>query len=174
MSKRQEEFLDHFARLGVFSKVQALMGSGGETESEVNVIRSQDDVAVASCSRTLKGNLKLFLLSLSIGNYIIALLPSQNLYRRRQRHQSHRKTRRKSFPEKLITGTTGASAEVAIAFTSGQIPLPLNSQMAPTAGSDSSWMENWRQCTRVEVPRMEMTVQVRRDLSGFSEAKSRL
>jgi E3 ubiquitin-protein ligase HECTD1 len=58
MSKRQEEFLDHFARLGVFSKVQALMGSGGESESDVNVIKSQDDVAVASCSRAVKGNLR--------------------------------------------------------------------------------------------------------------------
>lgn len=31
MSKTQEEFLDHFARLGVFSKVQSLMGSENET-----------------------------------------------------------------------------------------------------------------------------------------------
>ena len=58
MSKRQEEFLDHFARLGVFSKVQALMGSGGEIESDANVIKSQDDVAVASCSRAVKGDLR--------------------------------------------------------------------------------------------------------------------
>lgn len=41
MNKRQEEFLDHFARLGVFSKVQSLMGSGGESESDV--IKSQDE-----------------------------------------------------------------------------------------------------------------------------------
>jgi E3 ubiquitin-protein ligase HECTD1 len=50
MSKRQEEFLDHFARLGVFSKVQSLMGSGGEVESDV--IKSQED---ASTSRAVKG-----------------------------------------------------------------------------------------------------------------------
>lgn len=31
MSKTQDEFLDHFARLGVFSKVQALM----EPENEI-------------------------------------------------------------------------------------------------------------------------------------------
>lgn len=34
MSKTEDEFLDHFARLGVFSKVQFLMGS--ETEPTVN------------------------------------------------------------------------------------------------------------------------------------------
>lgn len=50
MTKRQEEFLDHFARLGVFSKVQALMGANIEVESDV--IKSQED---ATCSRTLKG-----------------------------------------------------------------------------------------------------------------------
>lgn len=50
MSKRQEEFLDHFARLGVFSKVQLLMGTGGEPE--IDVIKSQED---ASCSRAAKG-----------------------------------------------------------------------------------------------------------------------
>jgi E3 ubiquitin-protein ligase HECTD1 len=49
MNKKQEEFLDHFARLGVFSKVQALMGTGGvEVEIDVNVIKSQED---AACSR---------------------------------------------------------------------------------------------------------------------------
>ena len=32
MSKTQDEFLDHFARLGVFSKVQALM----EPDNEIN------------------------------------------------------------------------------------------------------------------------------------------
>lgn len=54
MNKKQEEFLDHFARLGVFSKVQSLMGSGGEVESEVNVIKSQED---ATCSRAVKGKI---------------------------------------------------------------------------------------------------------------------
>lgn len=46
MNKRQEEFLDHFARLGVFSKVQSLMGPSGETECDV--IKSQDD---APCTK---------------------------------------------------------------------------------------------------------------------------
>lgn len=41
MNKSQDEFLDHFARLGVFSKVQSLMETGGETEADV--IKSQDD-----------------------------------------------------------------------------------------------------------------------------------
>lgn len=51
MTKQQDEFLDHFARLGVFSKVQTLMGSGMETE--VDVIKSQED---ATCSKNLRGN----------------------------------------------------------------------------------------------------------------------
>lgn len=50
MSKGQEEFLDHFARLGVFSKVQLLMGSANEPD--IDVIKSQED---ASCSRTVRG-----------------------------------------------------------------------------------------------------------------------
>lgn len=50
MNKRQEEFLDHFARLGVFSKVQVLMESGGDVD--VDVIKSQDD---ATCSKNVKG-----------------------------------------------------------------------------------------------------------------------
>lgn len=40
MSKTQEEFLDNFARLGVFAKVQSLMGSSAETE--VDSIKSND------------------------------------------------------------------------------------------------------------------------------------
>lgn len=55
MSKRQEEFLDHFARLGVFSKVQSLMGSNSEVESDV--IKSQED---ASSSKSQKGLLTSF------------------------------------------------------------------------------------------------------------------
>lgn len=55
MSKRQEEFLDHFARLGVFSKVQSLMGSNAEVESDV--IKSQED---ASSSKSQKGLLASF------------------------------------------------------------------------------------------------------------------
>lgn len=50
MNKRQEEFLDHFARLGVFSKVQTLMGSNSDSESDV--IRSQEE---PSTSRAVKG-----------------------------------------------------------------------------------------------------------------------
>lgn len=50
MNKRQEEFLDHFARLGVFSKVQALMGLNGENDSDV--IKSQDE---PSSSKSCKG-----------------------------------------------------------------------------------------------------------------------
>ena len=41
MSKRQDEFLDHFARLGVFSKVQTLMRPG--CDNEVDIIKSQNE-----------------------------------------------------------------------------------------------------------------------------------
>jgi E3 ubiquitin-protein ligase HECTD1 len=51
MNKRQEEFLDHFARLGVFSKVQALMG-GSNGENDIDVIKSQDE---PSSSKACKG-----------------------------------------------------------------------------------------------------------------------
>lgn len=40
MSKTQEEFLDNFARLGVFSKVQALMGQAAD--ADVDVIKSTE------------------------------------------------------------------------------------------------------------------------------------
>ncbi|KAL5281151.1 HECTD1 family protein [Megaselia abdita] len=40
MSKTEDEFLDHFARLGVFSKVQFLMGSETETLSTVPVVET--------------------------------------------------------------------------------------------------------------------------------------
>uniref|UniRef100_A0A1L8DSR6 E3 ubiquitin-protein ligase n=2 Tax=Nyssomyia neivai TaxID=330878 RepID=A0A1L8DSR6_9DIPT len=53
MSKTHDEFLDHFARLGVFSKVQALMGSTGIGGDETDVIKSQDEGA-ASTSRQQK------------------------------------------------------------------------------------------------------------------------
>jgi E3 ubiquitin-protein ligase HECTD1 len=42
MSKTQEEFLDHFARLGVFSKVQGLMNNGANLEADVDVIKQED------------------------------------------------------------------------------------------------------------------------------------
>ncbi|KAJ6649764.1 E3 ubiquitin-protein ligase Ufd4 [Pseudolycoriella hygida] len=47
MSKTQDEFLDHFARLGVFSKVQALMGSNNELDSDV--IKSSDSIGKGFC-----------------------------------------------------------------------------------------------------------------------------
>lgn len=52
MSKTQDEFLDHFARLGVFSKVQALMGSNNESDSDV--IKSLDSIAKGARDITFK------------------------------------------------------------------------------------------------------------------------
>lgn len=36
MSKTKDEFLDHFARLGVFTKVQALMGPSADSDDLIN------------------------------------------------------------------------------------------------------------------------------------------
>lgn len=50
MSKTQNDFLDHFARLGVFSKVQSLMGENGfAADGDTNeVIKSQDEATKPS------------------------------------------------------------------------------------------------------------------------------
>jgi len=42
MCKTQEEFLEHFARLGVFSKVQALMDHSEDGGSQLLTASSQD------------------------------------------------------------------------------------------------------------------------------------
>lgn len=44
MNKTQDEFLDHFARLGVFSKVQALI----DTENENETIKSANATITAT------------------------------------------------------------------------------------------------------------------------------
>lgn len=49
MSKTKDEFLDHFARLGVFSKVQALIGTASEVE--VEQIKSQEEQQPAKSSK---------------------------------------------------------------------------------------------------------------------------
>uniref|UniRef100_A0A336LX55 E3 ubiquitin-protein ligase n=1 Tax=Culicoides sonorensis TaxID=179676 RepID=A0A336LX55_CULSO len=46
MSKTKDEFLDHFARLGVFSKVQALIGT--TSDIEVEQIKSQEETPKTS------------------------------------------------------------------------------------------------------------------------------
>lgn len=38
MLKTKNEFLEHFARLGVFSKVQALMDDGDDSENLMDVV----------------------------------------------------------------------------------------------------------------------------------------
>ncbi|KAH8394178.1 hypothetical protein KR215_003788 [Drosophila sulfurigaster] len=49
MCKTQEEFLEHFARLGVFSKVQALMDQSEEGGSQLLTASSQDLAAAQRC-----------------------------------------------------------------------------------------------------------------------------
>lgn len=51
MTKTQEAFLDHFARLGVFSKVQALMGGSlMDGEQSESMIKSQDEESGAAAA----------------------------------------------------------------------------------------------------------------------------
>lgn len=50
MSKTQDEFLDSFARLGVFSKVQAL--AGADAGADVDVIRSGGAATAAATAAT--------------------------------------------------------------------------------------------------------------------------
>lgn len=51
MLKTKNEFLEHFARLGVFSKVQALMDDGDDSENSIDVvIKSPTTVSEATAS----------------------------------------------------------------------------------------------------------------------------
>jgi E3 ubiquitin-protein ligase HECTD1 len=56
MSKTQEEFLDHFARLGVFSKVQALMNNGANLDADVDVIKQEDSLKTGGSSVMLESS----------------------------------------------------------------------------------------------------------------------
>lgn len=51
MLKTGNEFLDNFARLGVFSKVQALMDDGSESESSVIKSPTVPDLQAQSASQ---------------------------------------------------------------------------------------------------------------------------
>ncbi|XP_055645002.1 E3 ubiquitin-protein ligase Ufd4 isoform X2 [Toxorhynchites rutilus septentrionalis] len=56
MSKTQNDFLDHFARLGVFSKVQALMGENGFGDSDNNdVIKSEESKGTTTFEQAPSG-----------------------------------------------------------------------------------------------------------------------
>ncbi len=130
MSKKQEEFLDHFARLGVFSKVQALMGSGSDTEGEV--IKSQDDISKGAKGKEMSLNF------LMIFNF--------NFFQQQKPLQLHprmlQKTPKKYCQEKPITGMIGAFVGDAIVCMFGRIQLLLNFPMDQMDGSASFWMEN--------------------------------
>lgn len=50
MLKTKNEFLDHFARLGVFSKVQALMDDGNDSENSMDVVIKSSITSVSTSS----------------------------------------------------------------------------------------------------------------------------
>lgn len=57
MTKTQEAFLDHFARLGVFSKVQALMGGSGEGADQAESMISSQGGGEEGRTTAAEGNL---------------------------------------------------------------------------------------------------------------------
>jgi E3 ubiquitin-protein ligase HECTD1 len=87
MNKRQEEFLDHFARLGVFSKVQSLMGSNGESDSG-DVIKSQDE---PTSSKACKGEAQHLNLIARYGSNDWCFAPQMQPHRRTIRKKTRRK-----------------------------------------------------------------------------------
>lgn len=139
MSKTQDEFLDHFARLGVFSKVQALMGSSNESDSDV--IKSSDSIA--------KG----IRLSIQIKRNIFTIEFTQVMI--------HQKMQKKFCKVKHITGVNGAYVVDGTVCMFGPIQLHWNYRTDRTDGFVSFQMENWRPCTPVVVRKMEAIVQVR-------------
>lgn len=54
MSKTQDEFLDHFARLGVFSKVQALMDPENENDTATTVLLGATAITAPSVEDQLQ------------------------------------------------------------------------------------------------------------------------
>ena len=50
MTKDPEEFLDHFARLGVFTKVQALMGDNNSYDNNESDVIKSEDLASGGCA----------------------------------------------------------------------------------------------------------------------------
>lgn len=52
MSKTKDEFLDHFARLGIFSKVYSLIGNKSDNEIASDVIKSPSTDAAGSSTNT--------------------------------------------------------------------------------------------------------------------------
>lgn len=58
MTKTKDEFLDHFARLGIFSKVQGLMGNADDNSSDVIKSSSSEGGSSSIPSLSLvKGNI---------------------------------------------------------------------------------------------------------------------
>lgn len=183
MLKTKNEFLDHFARLGVFSKVQALMDDGSESESSiVAVIKSpiddgnetlhvkQTQVPLATASSSSSGEptatmseskckCLLFFISRTYCVLVLLLISLISFYFNQL--MITRKTLKKFYREKPISGTNGAFVEAAIVCIFGRIQQHWNYRMARTDGFDSFWIANWQQCTRAEAPRMETTIQVR-------------
>jgi len=84
MCKTQEEFLDHFARLGVFAKVQALMDTDAE-ELYVQLSGSQEEPALTPRSSTSvvvtpRSTSGIFILSVK-GNYELICCLSKMYFR---------------------------------------------------------------------------------------------
>lgn len=56
MLKTKNEFLEHFARLGVFSKVQALMDDGDDSENSMDVVIKSPTTANEATTASVQVN----------------------------------------------------------------------------------------------------------------------
>lgn len=146
MLKTKNEFLDHFARLGVFSKVQALMDDG--SESECSVIKSPTDLEFASSAQaTPTSPTATEDASSTAGKYTIHTATQFKPKTKCDKQKvimnncclkfqvtNKQMMQKKSFKAKHINGMNGAYAVVVIVYMFGPIRLLSNCQMDQMAG----------------------------------------
>lgn len=150
MLKSQDIFLDHFARLGVFSKVQQI------SSCEHSGLSTDD---LTSCVDSLHLVRLLCWYFLHRRFYRRACLIN-DLFRMIRVNQKFTKMPKKFCLVEHTIGKIGVFVAVVIVCTFGpKLPL-LNYQMAVMVGSVSSWMENYPLCTLVVVLKAELIVPV--------------
>lgn len=172
MLKTGTEFLDSFARLGVFSKVQALMDD--DTEAESSVIKSPTDsdvvatpTATTSQPSTSSSSLTVADESTTKSMYtrycarpILTILNSNFQLINLKKVTITLKMQKRFYKAKPIIGMSGTFAVDVIVCTYGQIQPHWNCPTVQMDGSVLYLMENWRQCTQAAAHKMETTIQV--------------
>lgn len=143
MLKTKNVFLDHFARLGVFSKVQSLMDDGSESEGSVIKSPTDSDLAAQSTSAQsptvtspddsaarCKHNFFLIIFQTNLIKFKNSYFFFPNF-----QLKLHQMMQKKFFKAKHISGTNGVYAVAVIACTFGLSQLHWNYQMAQMDGS---------------------------------------